>query len=112
MTNLNRKRTVLFKLQMTRWRQKAWRDKPELMEAIRQRAVNRAKAVKDEKRQKLKGYFSELPDQLTTDELMTQIGTDYCKQRKVKKSSFFQHIRNHGLLSYDPLGGVWINNCK
>ena len=112
MPNPKLKDTVLFKLQMTRWRQKAWRDKPELMEAIRCRAVNRAKAIKDEKRQKLKGYLSELPDKVTTDELMALIGDEYCQARKVKKMSFFQHIRNHSLLSYDALTGYWINNCK
>ena len=103
---------MLFNFQMTRWRQKAWREKPEVMEAIRQRAINKAKAVKDDRRQRLKGYIQELPGKVTTDELMKLIGDDYCQQRKVKKRSFIHHIRRHALMSYDALTGYWINNCK
>ena len=112
MKNPKLRDTVLFKLQMTRWRQKAWRDKPELMESIRQRAVNRAKAIKDEKRKELISYFAEIPEKVTTEELMSLIGDDYCRQREVKKMSFFQHIRNHRFFSYDAVSGLWINNCK
>ena len=112
MPNPKLKDTVLFKLQMTRWRQKAWREKPELMEAIRRRAVNKAKAIKDEKRQNLMRRLSELPDKMTTDELMVLIGDEYCQFKHVKKPAFFQQIRRHTLLSYDALTGYWINNCK
>lgn len=110
--SLTRRGKVLFNFQMTRWRQKAWAEKPEVMEAIRQRAINKAKAVKDEKRQRLKGYIGELPDKVTTDELMTLIGDEYCQQREVKRTSFLQHLKRHGLMSYDASTGYWINNCK
>ena len=103
---------MLFNFQMTRWRQKAWRDKPDHMEGIRQRATAKAKAVKDEKRQRLMGYLKELPDRMTVDELMNQIGSEYCRQREVTKAAFFRLIRKHGLLSYDPKDGLWMNNCK
>jgi triacylglycerol esterase/lipase EstA (alpha/beta hydrolase family) len=97
---------------MTRYRQKAWREKPDLMESIRQRATARAKAVRDKKTDRLKFYLAELPDRMTKEELKTLIVDEYCQQTKVDPASFYRHVKRHGLLSYDGAVGLWVNLTK
>ena len=74
---LGRQAAVLAKLQMTRWRQKAWRDRPEHMEAIRQRATARAKAKRDDQIGLLRVYLADLPERMTGPELDDLIVTEY-----------------------------------
>lgn len=109
---LGRQAAVLAKLQMTRWRQKAWRDKPEVMEAIRQRATIRAKEVKDDQIRLLRLYIADLPDRMTGPELDQLLVKEYAEQRKVTKASFFRRVKRHGLLVYDATTGHWQNLCR
>lgn len=109
---LGQKAAILAKLQMTRWRQKAWRDKPDVMEAIRQRATIRAKQVKDEQIRLLRGYIADLPDRMTSLELDDLLVREYTAQRKVARASFFRRVKRHGLLAYDGSTGHWQNLCR
>jgi len=111
-TPLGRQAAVLAKLQMTRWRQKAWRDKPEVMEAIRQRATARAKEVKDDQIRLLRLYIADLPDRMTGPELDDLLVREYAEQRKVTKASFFRRVKRHALLAYDATTGHWQNLCR
>ena len=116
MPNPSRKRTprevILARLQMTRYRQKAWREKPDLMESIRQRATARAKTVRDKKTDRLKHYLSELPERMTKEELKTLIVDEYCQQKQVDPASFYRHVKRHGLLSYDGAVALWVNHTR
>lgn len=109
---LGRQAAVLFKLQMTRWRQKAWRDKPEHMEAIRKRATDRAKAVKEDKIQALRTYMADLPQRMTGQDLDRLLVQDYLARRKVTKDAFFRRVKRNGLLAYDAATGDWVNLCR
>jgi hypothetical protein len=81
------------------------------MEGIRQRATAKAKAVKEQATERLRGYFSELPKEMTKEQVGTMIGEDYCRQRKVTEQAFWQQVRKHRLLTYQPNSGTWLNNC-
>ena len=111
-TPLGRQAAVLAKLQMTRWRQKAWRDRPEHMEAIRQRATARAKAKRDDQISLLRVYLADLPERMTGHELDDLIVTEYAAQRKVTRASFFRRVKRHALLAYDATTGHWQNLCR
>lgn len=103
--------SILVRLALTRRRQKAWRERPDHMEGIRQRATAKAKAVKKQARERLRGYFTKLPKEMTKTEVWTMIGEEYCRQRKVTEQAFWQQVRNHGLLTYQQTNGLWLNRC-
>jgi hypothetical protein len=103
---------VLARLALTRRRQKAWRERPDHMEGIRQRATAKARTKKQQDTELLKGYIAELPSQMTRSEVLSLIATDYCKARKVSEQAFWQQVRNHRLLTYDGVSGLWVNHLK
>ena len=103
---------VLARLALTRLRQKAWRERPDHMEGIRQRATAKARTKKQQDTELLKGYIAELPSQMTKQEVLDLIATDYCKARKVSEQAFWQQVRNHRLLTYDGVSGLWFNPLK
>jgi hypothetical protein len=82
------------------------------MEGIRQRATAKARTKKQQDTELLKGYIAELPSKMTRSEVLGLIATDYCKARKVSEQAFWQQVRNHRLLSYDGVSGLWVNTLK
>jgi hypothetical protein len=100
---------ILFKLQMTRWRQKAWREKPDHMEAIRKRATEQAKAVKEWKHLRLVQALMALPDRMTHQELDDLFLKSYLTHKQVTRDSFFKRVKRRGLLTFDPADGCWVN---
>jgi len=82
------------------------------MEGIRQRATAKARTKKQQDTELLKGYIAELPSQMTRREVLDLIVTDYCKARKVSEQAFWQQVRNHRLLTYDGVSGLWVNTLK
>ena len=102
----NRK-TILQRLALTRNRQKAWREKPDHMETIRQRASARAAQVRRENHAALIARLGALPATMTTDDLLAFIEGKY----PGKPSSFFNRLRRHRLMTYDAAAGVWVNHC-
>ena len=82
------------------------------MEGIRQRAIAKARTKKQQDTELLKGYIAELPSQMTRREVLDLIVTDYCKARKVSEQAFWQQVRNHRLLTYDGVSGLWVNTLK
>lgn len=100
---------ILRAYALTRVRQKAWREKPEVMENIRRNATRQASLNAAKRTQRLKGYLAELPDRMTKQELRTLIVQDFCSQKKVSEQAFWQQVRTHGLLAYDPATGLWLN---
>ena len=82
------------------------------MEGIRQRATAKARTKKQQDTELLKGYIAELPSQMTRSEVLDLIATDYCKARKVSEQAFWQQVRNHRLLTYDGVSGLWVNTLK
>ena len=107
-----RRGKVLARLALTRHRQKAWRERPEHMEGIRQRAIAKAKAVKDQKNQNLIAVLSTLPDRLTPTELRQLFLDEYCRNKEVTEESFFLRVKRRGLMAYDPDNGTWVNLTK
>lgn len=88
-------------------RRKAWKEKPEHMEAIRQRATKAAKAVRERKHQLLVHRLRSLPAEITTDNLRKFAADIY--PRRFAFRSFVNRVRRHGLLAYDAVLGVWVN---
>jgi hypothetical protein len=106
---LPHRQAILFKLQMTRWRQKAWRDKPDHMEAIRRRATDQAKAVKERKHLRLVEDLKALPDRMTAQELDDLFLSSYLAHKQVTRDSFFKRAKRRNVLAYDPADGRWVN---
>ncbi|MEY4403626.1 MAG: hypothetical protein RIR91_1661 [Verrucomicrobiota bacterium] len=98
----------LRKLEWTRVRQKAWREKPDHMEAIRVRATNAAAAKKQRRIQNLIAALSTLPAAMTTDELRDAVTKS---NYRGKFHSMTNRLRRHGLMLYDAAAGVWVNQC-
>jgi cell division protein ZapA (FtsZ GTPase activity inhibitor) len=94
-------------LELTRRRQKAWRERREHMEGIRQRAIARAAEVRRENHAALIARLATLPATLTTDELKAYIEGKY----KGRPTSFFDRLRRHRLMTYDVVAGHWVNHC-
>jgi hypothetical protein len=99
---------VLRKLALTRVRQKAWRDNPTRMEAIRQKATDEAKAVKERKDMALRHIIGTWPAKMTSAELkaIVQQTLDY----DGRYSSLTYRFSRKGMLRYD-VDGFWHNLC-
>ena len=100
---------VLRKLALTRARQKAWRDEPMKMEAIRVNATKEASRKKREKNQAIRSVVSAWPETLTSYELRERITADLDYRGKV--ASLVYRLRRHNLLAYHA-DGLWHNLCK
>lgn len=89
-------------------RRKAWKEKPEHMEAIRQRATKAAKTVKERKHQLLVSRLRALPAEIQTEQLRVLILDIY--PRRFSFRSFINRVRRHNLMTYDAILGLWVNN--
>lgn len=103
----NTSKEILRRLAITRGRQKAWREIPEVMERARLKATAKAAAQRHANHAALIARLSDLPATLTTDELRTFIAAKYRGEPK----SFFNRLRRHGLMAYDPVADAWLNHC-
>ena len=97
---------ILLRLAVTRGRQKAWREKPDRMEAGRRKATIAARAKRQRTHEQLVDWLSGLPATMTTDQIVARIS--FYKHRP---SSFFNRVRRHGLLSWDYATDTWVNHC-
>ena len=98
---------VLRRLELTRLRQKAWREKPARMEQIRQRATAKAAAQRHANHAALVARLSDLPAAMTTYQVLAYIDGIY----RGKPGSFFNRLRRHGLMSWDCRADIWVNHC-
>ena len=98
---------VLRRLELTRLRQKLWREKPERMEAARRKATAKAAAQRHANHAALVARLSDLPAALTTDQVLAYIDGIY----RGKAGSFFNRLRRHGLMTWDYKADVWVNHC-
>lgn len=98
---------VLRRLELTRLRQKLWREKPERMEAARRKATAKAAAQRHANHAALVARLSDLPAALTTDQVLAYIDGIY----RGKAKSFFNRLRRHDLMAYDYKADVWVNHC-
>ena len=99
--------SILIRLAITRGRQKAWREKPERMEQIRQRATAKAAAQRHANHADLVARLADLPAAMTTDQVLAYIDGRY----RGKPGSFFNRLRRHGLMTWDYHADVWVNHC-
>lgn len=99
---------VLRKLALTRARQKAWREHPEKMEAIRKQATEKAKTVREGNNERLRLIVGTWPEKMTTEELRTNVEQylDY----EGKYSSLTYRFSRCGLLRFEA-DGLWHNLC-
>jgi hypothetical protein len=96
--------------ELTRRRQKAWRERREHMEGIRQRAVARAAQVRRDNHAALIARLATLPATLTKEELLAFLDGKYTGTYE----SFCHRLRRHKLMTYDPFKGefgAWVNHC-
>jgi hypothetical protein len=98
---------VLRRLELTRLRQKLWREKPEVMEAARRKATAKAAAQRHANHAALVARLSDLPAAMTTDQVLAYIDGIYRGNPK----SFFNRLRRHDLMAYDYKADVWVNHC-
>ena len=111
MTQTNRPNlpaSVRAKFYLANRRRKAWKEKPEHMEAIRQRATKAAKTGKERKHQLLVHRLRTLPAEIQTDQLRVLALDIYPKRFAFR--SFINRVRRHGLMSYDAILGLWVNH--
>ena len=103
-----RRAYVLRKLALTRSRQKAWREQPEKMEAIRRQATVEAKAVRERNNDHLKAILRGWPEKMSPGELkqLVEQRLDYSG----KYSSLTYRLTRCGLLRFDA-DGCWHNLC-
>lgn len=97
--------------ELTRRRQKAWRERREHMEGIRQRAIARAAEVRRENNAALVARLALLPAEISTPDLKAYIAGKY----KGTFNSFCNRVRKHGMMTYDPFRGeygMWVNLCR
>ena len=104
-----RRAYVLRKLALTRSRQKAWREQPEKMEAIRRQATVEAKAVRERNNEHLRAILRGWPEKMTPGELkqLVEQRLDYAG----KYSSLTYRLTRCGLLRFDA-DGYWHNLCS
>ena len=82
------------------------------MEAIRKRATDQAKAVKERKHLRLVEDLKALPDRMTPQELDDLFLKSYLTHKQVTRDSFFKRVKRRGLLSYNSADGSWYNNTS
>lgn len=104
-----RKGWVLRKLSLTRLRQKAWREQPEKMEAIRRQATEEAKAVKERNNQGLRQIVATWPERMTAGELKAIVERDIDYDGKY--SSLTYRFTRCKMLRFDA-DGTWHNLCR
>ena len=99
---------VLRKLALTRIRQKAWRDQPEKMEAIRRKATEEAKTVKERKDMALRQIISTWPAKMSAAELkdIAEQSLEY----DGRYSSLTYRFTRKGMLRFEA-DGFWHNLC-
>lgn len=99
---------VLRKLSLTRLRQKAWREQPERMEAIRRQATEEAKTVKDRKDMALRQIIATWPAKMTASELkdIVEQTLDY----DGRYSSLTYRFSRKAMLRFET-DGYWHNLC-
>lgn len=100
--------SVRAKFTLANRRRKAWKDKPEHMEAIRQRATKAAKTGKERKHQLLVSRLRTLPAEIQTEQLRVLALDIYPKRFAFR--SFVNRVRRHGLMTYDAILGLWVNH--
>jgi hypothetical protein len=110
---MNKKRKLTPRYRLANIRRKLWKHKPEQMEAIRIRAIARAKQIKDEKYHKLFIFLQGWPDKITPEQLKQLINDEINMTNKHGKQmhlrSFMNKLTRRQLLRYDTLLGKWIN---
>ena len=99
---------VLRKLALTRLRQKAWREQPEKMEAIRRQATDEAKAVREKNNERLRTVLQGWPEKMSPSELRALV--DEHLQYDGKYQSLTYRFTRCGLLRFD-VDGHWHNLC-
>jgi len=103
-----RRAWVLRKLALTRMRQKAWREQPVKMEAIRRQATLESKAVRVKKNEQLRSMIATWPKTMTPPELkqLVSANLEYAK----RYSSLTYRFTRCGLLRFGE-DGLWHNLC-
>lgn len=100
--------TVWAAFNLANCRRKAWKEQPEHMEAIRQRATKAAKAVRERRHQLLVHRLRSLPAEIQTDQLRVLVLDIYPKRYSFR--SFTNRVRKHRLMTYDSFLGLWVNH--
>lgn len=94
---------------LRRW-SRLWTDMPEAMETFRAKATARAAEIRQAKHLALVNLIATWPETMTTDELR-----GYAQERmpaEMNVRSFFNRVRRHGLLRFDPVTVRWLNLCR
>ena len=103
-----KKRSLNNRYRLANYRRKEWRDDPEKMESVRQRAIGQAKFKKDIHAVKLADFISFWPDKLTTKQLNELIKSQINLTNSSVKS-FKEYLTRRNILQYDTGLGRWIN---
>lgn len=113
MTNPPRKtarsRWVNRQLQLTRSRQKAWREQPERMEAIRKQATAEAKRQRQIRDEGLRQVIALWPASMTANELKDLVARDI--EYDGRYSSLTYRFTRKAMLWFGA-DGFWHNLCK
>jgi hypothetical protein len=78
------------------------------MESIRVKAITAAKAVKEQKNQRIREAMSAWPQTMDTSQLREHILKDFTYDGKL--TSLIWRMRRHGMMEF-KLDGLWHNLC-
>ena len=105
---MNKKNKLSNRYRLANVRKKRWKEDYDHMEAIRQRAISKAKFNRDIHAVKLADFISFWPDKLTTKQLNELIQSQINLTNSSVKS-FKEYLTRRNILRYDTGLGRWIN---
>jgi hypothetical protein len=105
---MEKKRKLSNRYRLANIRKKRWKEDRDHMEAIRLRAISKAKFNKDIHSVRLADFISLWPERLTTQQLNENIKAQINLTNSSVKS-FKEYLTRRKILRYDTLLGKWIN---
>jgi hypothetical protein len=105
---MEKKRKLSNRYRLANIRKKRWKEDRDHMESIRQRAILKAKIIKDIHSVRLADFISLWPERLTTSQLNDNIKSQINLTNSTLKS-FKEYLTRRKILRYDTLLGKWIN---
>jgi hypothetical protein len=105
---MEKKRKLSYRYRLANIRKKRWKEDRDHMESIRQRAILKAKIIKDIHSVRLADFISLWPERLTTQQLNENIKAQINLTNSTLKS-FKEYLTRRKILRYDTGLGKWIN---
>jgi DNA primase catalytic subunit len=104
----NNKRRLSNRYRLANIRRRLWRDEPDRMESIRQKAIKQSKLNRDIESIQLADFISFWDKSLTTKQLNELIKSQIHLTKSTVKN-FKKYLVRRRLMRFDAEQGIWIN---